>query len=110
MKIILNKASMSICDVGIGLNCIKILCDSVCLSVCLSVCVWLLVADIPVFPTVTAVITLERYEEVQTETSKFLVPRDYHKVSLSSPGQGTCDDGLVESYLTKNRVYPCHAR
>jgi hypothetical protein len=36
--------------------------------------------DIPVFPTVTAVITLERYEEVQTETSKFLVPRDYHKV------------------------------
>ena len=49
-----------------------------CLSVCLS-------ADIPVFPTVTAVITLEKYEEVQTETSKFLVPRDYHKVSLSFP-------------------------
>ena len=37
--------------------------------------------DIPVFPTVTAVITLERYEEVKTETHKFLVPRDYHKVS-----------------------------
>ena len=73
---------------------------------------WLLVADIPVFPTVTAVITLERYEEVQTETSKFLVPRDYHKVSLSSPGQGTCEDGLVESstYLTKSSVYPWHAR
>ena len=72
---------------------------------------WLLVADIPVFPTVTAVITLERYEEVQTETSKFLVPRDYHKVSLSFP-QGTCEDGLVESftYLTKSSVYPWHAR
>ena len=28
-----------------------------------------------------AVITLERYEEVKTETHKFLVPRDYHKVS-----------------------------
>ena len=37
--------------------------------------------DIPVFPTVTAVIILERYEEVKTETHKFLVPRDYHKVS-----------------------------
>ena len=37
--------------------------------------------DIPVFPTVTAVITLERYEEVKTETHKFLVPRDYNKVS-----------------------------
>ena len=44
----------------------------VCLSVCLPVCRYC----IPVFPTVTAVITLERYEEVQTETSKFLVPRD----------------------------------
>lgn len=36
--------------------------------------------DIPVFPTVTAVITLEKYEESISATNKFLVPRDYHKV------------------------------
>ena len=61
-------------------------------------------ADIPVFPTVTAVITLERDEEVQTETSKFLVPRDYHKVSLSFP-RGSVNMDLWRAsliiYLTK---------
>lgn len=46
-------------------------------EVCLICC-----ADIPVFPTVTAVITLEKYEESKAETHKFLVPRDYRKVRV----------------------------
>lgn len=41
-------------------------------------------ADIPVFPTVTAVITLEKYEESKTATHKFLVPRDYRKVRINA--------------------------
>ena len=45
-------------------------------------CLLCLHADIPVFPTVTAVITLEKYEESISATNKFLVPRDYHKVSI----------------------------
>ena len=36
--------------------------------------------DIPVFPTVTAMITLERYERRETPVSKYLIPRDYSKV------------------------------
>lgn len=35
--------------------------------------------DIPVFPTVTAMITLERYEQRETPVSKYLIPRDYTK-------------------------------
>ena len=38
--------------------------------------------DIPVFPTVTAIVTLDKYERKTTPTSKFLIPRDYKKVSL----------------------------
>ena len=38
-------------------------------------------AEIPVFPTVTAIITLERYEQKETPVSKFLIPRDYEKVN-----------------------------
>ena len=34
------------------------------------------------FPTVTAIITLEKYEPKQTPVSKFLIPRDYTKVSM----------------------------
>ena len=61
----LSYASYALCDCSYIRNVMIIVCSP----------------DIPVFPTVTAVITLERYEEVKTETHKFLVPRDYHKVS-----------------------------
>ena len=61
----LSYASYALCDCSYIHNVMIIVCSP----------------DIPVFPTVTAVITLERYEEVKTETHKFLVPRDYHKVS-----------------------------
>ena len=43
-------------------------------------CIVSVAADVPVFPTVTAVITLERYEETKSQAHLFLVPRDYHKV------------------------------
>ena len=61
----LSYASYALCDCSYIRNVMIIVCSP----------------DIPVFPTVTAVITLERYAEVKTETHKFLVPRDYHKVS-----------------------------
>lgn len=35
--------------------------------------------DIPVFPTVTAIVTLDKYEHKSTPTNKFLIPRDYQK-------------------------------
>ena len=52
-----------------------------------------LFSDIPVFPTVTAVVTLEKYEEMKTAAHKFLVPRDYRKVIIMrrSSDQGPFD-------------------
>ena len=38
------------------------------------------VVDIPVFPTVTAIVTLDKYEHKVTPANKFLIPRDYQKV------------------------------
>lgn len=35
--------------------------------------------DIPVFPTITAIVTLDKYERQVTPASKFLIPRDYKK-------------------------------
>ena len=37
--------------------------------------------EIPMFPTVTAIISLQSYELKQFPPSKFLVPREYTKVS-----------------------------
>lgn len=42
----------------------------------------LYVTDIPVYPTVTATITLQKYVPKTHPTSVFLVPRDYKKVGL----------------------------
>ena len=38
-------------------------------------------ADVPVFPTVTAVITLQKYMLKEHPIGTFLIPRDYKKVS-----------------------------
>ena len=38
--------------------------------------------DIPVFPTVTAIVTLDKYQPKTTPASKFLIPRDYKKVRV----------------------------
>ncbi|XP_064385888.1 ankyrin repeat domain-containing protein 13C-B-like [Halichondria panicea] len=35
--------------------------------------------EIPVFPTVTAIVTMEEYKTCDTQDSKFLIPRDYTK-------------------------------
>ena len=51
--------------------CLTVLCSSTIPTI-----------DIPVFPTVTAVITLERYNDEKTQPHMFMVPRDYRKVSL----------------------------
>ena len=41
----------------------------------------LYIADVPVFPTVTAVITLQKYMLKEHTIGTFLIPRDYKKVS-----------------------------
>lgn len=41
----------------------------------------LYIADVPVFPTVTAVITLQKYMLKEHPIGTFLIPRDYKKVS-----------------------------
>ena len=56
---------------GVSVACLTVLCFPTIPTI-----------DIPVFPTVTAVITLERYNEEKTQPHMFMVPRDYRKVSL----------------------------
>lgn len=41
--------------------------------------------NVPIFPTVTAVVTLEKFEPRQTSAEKFLIPRDYKKFEPKSP-------------------------
>ena len=38
--------------------------------------------DVPVFPTVTAIVTLERFQAQQTSAERFLVPRNYKKFDV----------------------------
>ena len=40
------------------------------------------IIDVPIFPTVTAVVTLEKFEPRQTSAEKFLIPRDYKKFEV----------------------------
>ena len=40
------------------------------------------ILDVPIFPTVTAVVTLEKFEPRQTSAEKFLIPRDYRKFEV----------------------------
>ena len=40
-------------------------------------------ADVPVFPTVTATVTLQHYESQEFPPSKFVVPEGYTKVRLT---------------------------
>jgi hypothetical protein len=35
-----------------------------------------------VFPTITAIVTLDKFEHEHTPPSKFLIPRDYNKVMV----------------------------
>ena len=65
--------------------------------------VCLCVLDVPIFPTITAIVTLETFEPRQTSAEKFLVPRDYkkfevcfvhgicHKIKLCLLKSGPCD-------------------
>lgn len=57
-------------------------------------------ADIPVFPTVTAVITLEKYDEKKTPPHIFMVPRDYRKVRL-------CRSSVIHVHVGKSNA--CHS-
>ncbi|XP_065906042.1 ankyrin repeat domain-containing protein 13C-like isoform X2 [Dysidea avara] len=40
--------------------------------------------NVPVFPTVTAIVTLESFQAQQTSAEKFLVPRDYKKFDIKA--------------------------
>ncbi len=40
--------------------------------------------EVPVFPTVTAIVTMEQYKASDTQHSMFLVPRDYTKVIFTN--------------------------
>ena len=40
-------------------------------------------ADVPVFPTVTATVTLQHYESQEFPPSKFAIPEGYTKVRLT---------------------------
>jgi hypothetical protein len=43
--------------------------------------------SVPIFPTVTAIVTLERYEQRQSPINQFLVPRDYKKYVQKNEGE-----------------------
>lgn len=59
-------------------------------------------ADIPVFPTVTAVITLEKYDEKKTPPHIFMVPRDYRKVSNDH-------DAVIHVHVHVGKSNACHS-
>ncbi len=48
-------------------------------DICVYVCVFV---DVPVFPTVTAVVTLDKYEPCTSPAELFAIPAEYSKVSF----------------------------
>ncbi len=56
--------------------------------------------EIPVFPTVTAIVTMEEYKTCDTQDSKFLIPRDYTKVRLP-PRNNSKQEVIQEAIFNK---------
>ena len=54
-------------------------------------------AEIPVFPTITATVTLESYERKVTSPVPFLIPRDYKKVNVTRASLSECSSELTST-------------